>query len=76
VVRQIFIAVGAQLVALLLATDTLAAPDGARYPTSAAYALTMGVIVGLCALATLAALALPRARVPVGLEAPAVAAGA
>ncbi|WP_174290947.1 MFS transporter [Sphingomonas bacterium] len=70
VVRQIFIAIGAQLVAVLLATDTLAGPDGARYPTANAFMLTMGVIVALCALATLVALALPR-RIHAGL-APAV----
>ncbi len=61
VVRQLFIAVGAQLVAVLLATDTVIGPDGARYPTSDAFMLTMGVVAGLCGLATLVALALPEA---------------
>ena len=41
VVRQIFIAIEAQMVAVLLATETLPGPDGVRYPTAAAFQWTM-----------------------------------
>jgi MFS family permease len=61
VLRQAFTGVGAQLVTVLLATMTIAAPGmgSARYPTEGAYLLTMGVIAGLCGLVALMALALP-----------------
>lgn len=60
VMRQAFLGIGAQLMSVLLSTRTVAGPDGgARYPTSGAFFLTMGVIVALCVVATLLAFALP-----------------
>jgi MFS family permease len=61
VVRQASIGIGAQLVTLMLATDTVIGPDGgARYPTENAFMLAMGVIVALSLAATALALALPK----------------
>lgn len=61
VLRQAFMGVGAQLITVLLATETQVMPGGgARFPTPQAFMLTIGVIVALCVAATLLALALPR----------------
>ncbi|MET0371391.1 MAG: MFS transporter [Sphingobium sp.] len=63
VVRQASLGIGAQIVTILLATDTVIAPEGgARYPTSGAFMLTMGVIVALSLGATALALALPKGK--------------
>lgn len=48
VVRGIATAIGAQVIALLLATSTVAAPDGgARFPSATGYLMTMGVMAAL-----------------------------
>lgn len=61
VVRQASLGIGAQIVTLLLATETVVAPEGgARYPTVGAFMLTMGVIVAVSLAATALALALPK----------------
>jgi hypothetical protein len=53
--------IGAQMVATLLATDTVAR-GAERFPSSSAYELTIFVIIALCALATLLCLALPKSN--------------
>ena len=61
VVRQASVGIGAQVIAILLATGTVSLPGSAtRYPTPAAFMLAMGVIVALTIAATLLALALPK----------------
>jgi MFS family permease len=61
VVRGLFMGIGAQMVATLLATDTVAR-GAERFPSSSAYELTIFVIIALCALATLLCLALPKSN--------------
>ena len=64
VIRGLAAAMGAQVIALLLATDTVLAPDGgAAFPSVAGYRLTMGWIAGLT-LAAAAMAVLLRARKP------------
>lgn len=61
VVRQASLGIGAQIVTVLLATHTVIAPEGgARYPTSAAFLLTMAVIVAISLVATALAFLLPK----------------
>lgn len=61
VVRQAFLGIGAQVVAVLLASDQVTSPEtGERYPTPAAFDTAILYIIALCILATLVALALPR----------------
>jgi MFS family permease len=61
VIRALFMGVGAQIVATLLATGSVT--QGAeRYPSPDAYNLTVAVIAGLTLAATLVALLLPRGR--------------
>jgi hypothetical protein len=59
VVRGLFLAVGAQMVTTLLAVDTVSRGTE-RFPSPFAYQLTTMVIIGVCALATLICLALPK----------------
>lgn len=66
VVRGLFSGIGAMIVTSLLATDQLKDPASkALYPTGQAFELTVLVIIGFSILATLVALALPKAG---GLE--------
>ncbi|MCK9541259.1 MAG: MFS transporter [Novosphingobium sp.] len=61
VVRQAFMGIGAQLMTVLLATETVASPDGSsHYPSASAFMLTMGAIALLTGLGTALALTLPR----------------
>jgi hypothetical protein len=61
VVRSAAMGVGAQMVSVLLATDTIGQPgSSAHYPTAWAFMLTIGVVIALCAAATLMSLLLPR----------------
>ncbi|HMP56111.1 MAG TPA: MFS transporter [Novosphingobium sp.] len=60
VVRGIATALGAQVIALLLASATIASPDGsAQFPAADAYRLTMAVMAGLTIAGALCALLLP-----------------
>ena len=73
VVRGITSAIGSQMVAILLATDTLAAPGGAQLPSATGFRLTMGWIGGLTLLGACLALLLrriPRPPQPVGATSP------
>ena len=64
VVRGIASAIGAQVIALLLASDTMAAPGGgALFPTAEAYRLAMAVVAGLTLAGALCAFLLPGRRV-------------
>ena len=57
VTRGMASAIGAQIIAVLLATATLTAPDtGAQLPSPEGFRLTMGWIAGLTALGTVLAL--------------------
>ncbi|MCK9542171.1 MAG: MFS transporter [Novosphingobium sp.] len=61
VVRQIFLGIGAQVISVILASDTVASPAGdAHFPSANAFMLTMGTIALICACATALGLALPR----------------
>ena len=60
IARKIGMAVGAQLVAISLATSTVEAGGGA-YPAADAYFLTFVWVTAACAIAFIASLALPRA---------------
>ena len=66
VIRGICAAVGTQMIALILATDMIAAPvGGALFPSPASYRLTMACIAALSLAAGLAGLLLAvRRRVP------------
>ena len=65
VVRQAFMGIGAQIIAILLATETVAVSGSTtRYPTPAAFMLAMSVIIGLASVATLLAFALPKRARP------------
>lgn len=60
VVRGVATALGAQVIALLLASTTIMSPDGsAAFPAADAYRLTMGVMAGLTIAGALCALLLP-----------------
>lgn len=61
VIRQLFLGIGAQMVTTLLAVDVVRRGDEI-YPSPFAYDLTVTVIVGICLVAILVALALPRQR--------------
>ena len=63
VIRQLFLGIGAQMVTTLLAVDVVRRGDEI-YPSPFAYDLTVTVIVGICIVAILVALALPRQRSP------------
>ena len=54
-------AAGAQIVAILLATETLPDPGGVlgRYPSTGAFMLTLSVITGISAVTILLALIVP-----------------
>lgn len=62
VLRTMAMAVGAQIIAVLLATDTVsnAAVGKGSYPTEQAFVLAMAVVAGVSVLAILTALALRR----------------
>jgi MFS family permease len=62
VLRSMAMAAGAQIVAVLLATDTVADParGAGRYPSESAFMLAMLAVAATCVLATLVAMALPR----------------
>lgn len=65
VVRGMFGAIGAQLIALALASDTVAAPGGgAAFPSEAGYRITMFVIAGMTLAAAASALLLRNRRAP------------
>lgn len=59
VIRQLFLGVGAQLVATLLAVDSVTR-GAERYPSPFAYQLALGAIIACSVIAMLVALALPR----------------
>jgi len=61
VVRNTFQGIGSQLVALSLASSVVTSPGGGpeRYPSEAAFTLTLALIAGGCGLAALLALWLP-----------------
>jgi MFS family permease len=59
VIRGMAAAIGAQLIAVMMATYTVLSPDGgAKFPSAAGYQLTMGWIGALTLAASLAALLL------------------
>lgn len=60
IVRKIMMAVGAQSIAVSLASSTIAAPEGGAFPDAAAFTLTYGWVAGACVLAFLLSLALPK----------------
>ena len=64
VIRYVSNAVGSQVVALLLAQATVSDPahGPGRYPAPEAFALTLGVIAGLCMLSLAVTACLPVAR--------------
>jgi MFS family permease len=64
VIRGMFGTVGTQMIALLLATDLVTGPSGEKFPSPAAYHLTLACIAGLSLAAGLAGLLLT-ARQPV-----------
>lgn len=59
VIRQLFLGIGAQMVATLLAVDVVSR-GSETYPSPFAYQLTIMVIIGLCLVAILVAFALPK----------------
>lgn len=59
VIRQLFLGIGAQMVATLLAVDVVTR-GSETYPSPFAYQLTIMVIIGLCLAAILVAFALPK----------------
>jgi len=59
VIRQLFLGIGAQMVATLLAVDVVTRGTE-TYPSPSAYQLTIMVIIGLCVVAILVAFALPK----------------
>jgi MFS family permease len=62
VVRQFAASIGTQIVGYTLATSTVADQSGgaARFPTDAAFTLTMGFIAAMCVISVVVALMLPR----------------
>ena len=67
VIRNMFSAVGTQVIALVLATNMIIAPiGGAKFPSPASYRLTMAVIAALSLAAGLTGLLLKvRKRIPI-----------
>jgi MFS family permease len=61
VVRSVFMAIGAQFVSVLLASDTIAR-GGADFPSRSAAMLTIGIIGGLSLGAAALSFALPKAQ--------------
>lgn len=59
VIRQLFLGIGAQMVTTLLAVDVMTRGTE-TYPSPFAYQVTIMVIIALCILVILVALALPR----------------
>ncbi|KKC24566.1 MFS transporter [Sphingomonas sp. SRS2] len=58
--RQTFYGMGAQIIAVVLASDTIkSATGGAGYPTERAFVIAMVLVSGVCLTATMAALFLP-----------------
>lgn len=72
VLRTMAMAAGAQIIAVLLATDTISNPAAGKgsYPTEHAFILAMAVVAGISVLATLAATALRRPDRPASPEPP------
>lgn len=69
VVRGVSTALGAQVIALLLASTTILSPDGsAQFPAADAYRLTMAVMAGLTIAGGLCALMLPVRKIKVKPE--------
>jgi MFS family permease len=69
-VRALGLAIGAQLVSLLLASSLVTAPSGkATYPSPAAFELAIGFVAVLSFLALLFAIAVPKTRKAVDSEA-------
>lgn len=67
VVRSAAIGIGAQIMSVLLASDTVRlAPGAASYPSEQAVTLTMWVVVATVAAATLLAFSVPRGRTAQG----------
>ena len=63
VIRGIFIAIGSQIVAVLLSAHTLATPDGrGHFPTAGSFRMAMMWIAALCIGGVLASLLLPPRR--------------
>lgn len=61
VVRQFAASIGAQVVAFLLASQTMQRPGSVtRYPTDAAFTLTFGYVAVCCFVAVVIAMLLPR----------------
>lgn len=60
ITRKIMSSIGAQAIAVSLATSTVASGDGGRYPDAAAYRFTYGWIAAVCILAAVLSFALPR----------------
>jgi MFS family permease len=62
-VRQTFYAIGSQVVAVLLASQAIRAPEGGHsYPAAGAFLLVMGAIAASCFVATLIGATLPETR--------------
>ena len=66
--RKIFMAVGAQLVAIAMASSTIKV-EGGSFPDQRAYDLTFGVVALLCLLAFILSFRLPRRVRPVPAQA-------
>lgn len=66
IVRKIMMAVGAQSVAVSLASSTIAVPQGGAFPDAAAYSLTYGWVAAACGLAFLLSLMLPKVPTAAG----------
>lgn len=60
ITRKIMSSIGAQAIAVSLATSVISPGDGGQYPDAAAYRLTYGWIAALCVLAAVLSFALPR----------------
>ena len=72
VVRQLFLGIGAQIVATLLASEMVTQGD-LHYPAPDAYRLVLGYIICICLAAIFVSLALPKTQVvarAAGAEAP------
>lgn len=64
VFRSVSQGIGAQIIIFILATDTIGGPGQGVFPTRDAYCNTFAVVGLTGVLASLVALALPRARQP------------
>ncbi len=71
VIRGMSSAIGTQVIAVILATDTVTGPGGASFPSPASYRLTMACIAGLSLAAGLLALLLAAQKQGDAAEAPA-----